>query len=155
MTGTDGLVALVAEVWAIAGDRALLHDGESFIELRVPPGDALRFRRARGASRSIVAVGRWKFETTPRGPKRLLVGAQRHEIAERAPRLARAIAHDAGILPDDPFGPSAMSARPTLCAVPRRAGWALDSEERSLAAILAGAVALGLAIGVALVTTLM
>lgn len=159
MTGAEGLTALLADVWAVSGDRALLYDGASFVELRLAPGDAARFRRAKDEDRPLIAVGRWTFEATLRGRKRLLAAATAREVALRAPRLARAIASRATTLPDAPFGrdpvaaPAAAAPRVPVVRgeiVPRRFG----GDERGIIAILGGAAAIGLTLGIALAAAL-
>jgi hypothetical protein len=157
MTRIDGLVALVADVWALAGERALVHDGTAFVEVWMAPGDRSRYAIAKESGRPLIVVGRWSVEETPRGAKRLLVASLQRDILAEAPRLAHAIASQASALPADPFAhaapaqplPAVDGAQPV-----RRAWWSIDTDERAIAAILGGAVALGLGVGIALAATL-
>ncbi len=105
MTKTYGLTALTADVWAIDDDRALVRDGTTFAEVWIAPGDQPRYQRAKRMSRPIIVVGRWSFERTIRGQKRIFVASFPRDIALQAPRLARAIIAGATALPREPFGP--------------------------------------------------
>ena len=111
MTKTYGLAAIVAEVWAIEDDRALVRDGTTFAEVWIAPGDRPRYQHAKRTSRPLIMVGRWSFERTPRGQKRIFVASFPRDIALQAPRLARAITAGATTLPREPFSRDLSSAR--------------------------------------------